>query len=95
MLAYFFNRYCAIILDYYLGGILHHIVRKRREHQAYTLHEVAEHCCVSVGSLQWHKMKGRIPEGEITVDRYNFFSKRQLEVIKTFFDSRAIYEHMH
>ena len=73
---------------------MHHVVRKRRDRQAYTLTEAAEYCGVSVGSLQWHKMNGRIPNGEITVDGYKFFSKRQLETLKGFFSSRAIYEHM-
>jgi len=73
---------------------MHHVVRKRKEHQAYTLADAAKYCGVSVGSLQWHKMKGRIPEGEISVDRYSFFSKRQLETMKGFFDGRGLYEHM-
>lgn len=73
---------------------MHHVTRKRKESHAYTLAEAAEHCGVSVGSLQWHKMKGRIPKGEIIVDRYKFFSERQLKSMKGFFDSRGIYEHM-
>lgn len=73
---------------------MHHVTRKRRESEAYTLAEAAKFCGVSVGSLQWHKMKGRISEGEIAVDRYSFFSKRQLETMKRFFDGRSIWQHM-
>ena len=73
---------------------MHHVQRKRKTQNAASLSEVADLCGVSVGSIQWHKLQGRIPNGEIEIDQYRFYSRQQVEELKSFFRARKRYQHM-